>query len=71
MSKREQLKEYLYTKVNSIVERMVIEILKHKPENIHDFMINYLQNDKENQKSEVTTLAVRFSFNLECLWRIL
>ena len=48
MSKREQLKEYLYTKVNSIVERMVVEILKHKPENIHDFMIEYLQRDKGN-----------------------
>lgn len=51
MSKREQLKEYLYTKVNSIVEKMVLEILKNKPENLHDFMIEFLQKDKLNQGS--------------------
>lgn len=37
---------------------MVVEILKHKPEQIHDFMIDYLQKDKATLgTSEVNSLA--------------
>lgn len=52
------MKEYLYTKVNSIVEKMVVEILKNKPEHIHDFMIEFLEKDKANvNSSDVNSLA--------------
>jgi len=37
---------------------MVVEILKNKPEHIHDFMIDFLEKDKANTtNSDVNNLA--------------
>lgn len=37
---------------------MVVEILKNKPEHIHDFMIEFLQKDKANVgQNDINNLA--------------
>lgn len=46
-----ELRNYLKNSINPIVEPLVVELLKHRPADIYEFMINYLQERKGGSSS--------------------
>ena len=58
ISEKEQLnRDYLKKKVNPILEPLVRELLLKKPENVHDFMIDFIRHDKENPGSAFNNMT--------------
>lgn len=43
MSLKDQSRLYLDQKVNNLIKPMLVDILKKKPENMIDFMVNWLE----------------------------
>jgi len=52
--KEKKYREYLSTKVNPILESLTRELLKHQPENVHDFIINFVKKHKEDPSSVIS-----------------
>jgi len=45
-------KEYLETKVSPILEPLVLDVLEQNPENLLDFMIDWLTKKRENDAKQ-------------------
>lgn len=45
-------KEFLKNRVNPILELMVLDLMKEKPEEVTEFMINWLKNKGRNIEIE-------------------
>lgn len=47
-------KEYIQAKINPILEKLVVDALLQKPENVIDFMIKWLQDNGHKYQSSAS-----------------
>jgi len=50
-SKEAEARDYLNTRVNPVLERLVKNLLVHRPDDVYDYMIECLKKEKENPPS--------------------
>lgn len=48
INKEEIYKEYINTKVDPIVQSLVVDLLLNRPDDVIEFMITWLQNKRPN-----------------------
>ena len=54
-SKEEIHREYLLNKVNPIFEKLMLELIHHKPEKVVKFMENWI-NEKGSNKNKIISI---------------
>jgi len=52
--KEKKYREFLTAKVNPIIEPLTRELLKQQPENIHEFIINFVKKHKDDPNSVIS-----------------